>query len=293
MTSTIIDRDRSPGLLGGIGRVAIATVERLGAYAMLAALLPTAFLKPRGEGLDLARATFRQLCGLLGAGLPIVGLVHVGMGSFLALQAYFGATFVDATGAVVGVGLVRNLAPLMTGFVLAGLASTRFVRELGRGDPSALDQEPGWAPDRAATADGPPPPDPSRIALSRVAASALAGPILAGWGALVGLAIGWSVASKILGIPAATFFGLLRDMIWLRDGLGLVVKGASFGALAGLFACAEGLAARRRAGSIDAAMARSAAVAMAGILLGNMAWFSMAYLAGPPFGPTVLMPPRP
>jgi len=293
VASATIDRGPTTGLLGGIGRTAIGTVERLGTYGLLAASLPTAILKPRGEGLGLVRATLRQLGWLLGAGLPIVGLAHVGMGSFLALQAYFGATFVDATGAVVGVGLLRNLAPLMTGFVLAGLASARFVRELGQGDSSALDREAGWAPDRTATAEGPPPPDPSRIALARVAATALAGPILAGWGAVVGLAIGWSVASKILGIPAATFFGLLRDMVWLRDGLGIVVKGASFGALAGLIACAEGLAERRRADSIDAAMARSAAVAMAGILLGNMAWFSVAYLAGPPFGPTVLMPPRP
>ena len=29
---------------------------------------------------------------------------HVGMGSFLSMQAYFGSTFVDGTGAVVGVG---------------------------------------------------------------------------------------------------------------------------------------------------------------------------------------------
>ena len=31
-------------------------------------------------------------------GLPMVGLVHVGLGSFLAMQAYFGATFMDGIG---------------------------------------------------------------------------------------------------------------------------------------------------------------------------------------------------
>ena len=48
-------------------------------------------------------------------GLPLVGLVHVGMGSFLSMQAYFGATFMDGIGPVTGVGLIRNLAPLLTG----------------------------------------------------------------------------------------------------------------------------------------------------------------------------------
>ena len=70
-----------------------------------------------------------QLDRLLGMGLPSVALVHVGLGSFLSMQAYFGATFVDGIGPVVGVGLIRNLAPLMVGFILAGLVAARYVAE--------------------------------------------------------------------------------------------------------------------------------------------------------------------
>ena len=53
-------------------------------------------------------------------GFPLVGLVHIAMGSFLSLQAYYGSTFVDGTGAVVGVGLLRNLGGIMTGHDLLG-----------------------------------------------------------------------------------------------------------------------------------------------------------------------------
>ena len=68
-----------------------------------------------------------ELWWLLAAGVPLVGLVHVAMGSFLSMQAYFGSTFVDGTGAVVGVGLLRNLASLMTGMTLCGLVACRLV----------------------------------------------------------------------------------------------------------------------------------------------------------------------
>ncbi len=62
-----------------------------------------------------------ELWWLLLTGTPLVGLVHVAMGSFLSMQAYFGSTFLDGTGAVVGVGLLRNLATLMTGLTISGL----------------------------------------------------------------------------------------------------------------------------------------------------------------------------
>ena len=104
-------------------------------------------------------------------GCPLVGLVHVAMGSFLSLQAYFGSTFVDGTGAVVGVGLLRNLATLMTGMTLSGLLAGRMIPELvaiGAGPTEEAAGRPGQGA-RAARPIGPfddPPeaPDPGRLA---------------------------------------------------------------------------------------------------------------------------------
>ena len=75
----------------------------------------------------------RQLASILIMGFPLVALVHVGIGSFLSMQAYFGGTFVDGTGAVVGVGLIRNAAPMMAGLTLAGLIGARTTAELRGG----------------------------------------------------------------------------------------------------------------------------------------------------------------
>ena len=63
-------------------------------------------------------------------GIPLVGLVHIAMGSFLSLQAYYGSTFVDGTGAVVGVGLLRNLGGIMSGMTFAGILAARMIPEL-------------------------------------------------------------------------------------------------------------------------------------------------------------------
>ena len=59
-----------------------------------------------------------------------MALVHVAIGSFLALQAYYGSTFVDGTGAVVGVGLLRNLGGIMSGMTFAGILAARMIPEL-------------------------------------------------------------------------------------------------------------------------------------------------------------------
>ena len=112
-------------------RVALGVVGYLGRLGLLATSALRSILLPVGPAPSFLGETSRQLDLLLVMGLPLVGLVHVGMGSFLSMQAYFGATFIDGIGPVTGVGLIRNLAPLLTGFILAGMISARYVAELG------------------------------------------------------------------------------------------------------------------------------------------------------------------
>lgn len=256
-----------------------AVVGYLGRLAILAASALRASIRPAGEAPSLLPETARQLDRLLGMGLPSVALVHVGMGSFLAMQSYFGATFVDATGSVVGVGLIRNLAPLLTGFILAGLVSARYVAEFrgsGRAGPSGV--------------------EPARLVAARLAAAMVAGPILGAWGSLVGVAIGWIVAQSMMGMTYPAFFDMMLEMLWSRDVIGLVVKGSAFGLVAALLACHEGLARPEGSGDQPEAVCRSAcrSIYLAGlaILAMNAGWFLLVYHAGPVFGPTVLVPPN-
>ncbi len=133
---------------------------------------------------------------------------------------------------------------------------------------------------------------------ARLAAASVAGPVLAVWGSLVGIAIGWLVANQMMGLTLPAFFDMFLEMLWVRDIVGIVVKGAAFGFLAGLLACHEGLSrpilgeATAEIESIACAACRSACLAGLAILFVNGGWFLLVYHAGPAFGPTVLTPPR-
>src|SRR4051794_8439539 len=117
----------------------------------LLGLSARSLVRPSGPVPPFRPALVRELAALLIMGLPLVGFVHFGLGSFMSLQAYFGGTFVDGTGAVVGVGLFRNVAPLMAGMTMAGLIAVRTTSAL-RGRPRAgLDGDPLWIADRDTT----------------------------------------------------------------------------------------------------------------------------------------------
>jgi phospholipid/cholesterol/gamma-HCH transport system permease protein len=234
-------------------------------------------IRPGVPGPPFHRLSALQLDRVLAMAMPLVGLVHIGLGSFLSMQAYFGATFMDGIGPVTGVGLIRNLAPLMTGFIVAGVVSARFVAELGGVEP------------RSAEA--------SRMVATRLMAASLAGPVLSVWASLVGIAIGWLVANQMMGLTLPAFFDMFLEMLWVRDIIGLVVKGMAFGFVAALLACHEGLARPVHVDptadleSIYSAACRAACLAGLAILFINAAWFLLVYHAGPAFGPTVLTPP--
>ncbi len=258
-------------------RIAIGVVGYLGRLGLLATSALRSIVLPVGAAPSFPRETSRQLDLLFRTGLPMVGLVHVGMGSFLSMQAYFGATFIDGIGPVTGVGLIRNLAPLLTGFILAGMVSARYVAELG-GEPGPEEVD----------------IEPARRVAARLAAATIAGPILAVWGSFVGIAIGWLVAHSMMGLTVPAFFDMFLEMLWVRDIVGLPFKCATFGLVAALLACQEGLT-RRVDGDrepIGSSACRAVCLAGLAILFVNSAWFLLFYHAGAAFGPTVLAPPR-
>ncbi|WP_165068861.1 ABC transporter permease [Paludisphaera rhizosphaerae] len=277
-----------PGLLAPIawvGGLVVGALTYLGATAMVTASAAGAIVAGRDdeEGETLRHAATHELSWMLCAGFPLVGLVHVAMGSFLSMQAYFGSTFVDGTGAVVGVGLLRNLASMMTGLTLAGLLPGRIVPELRRlrrdaADPSALRG--------------------GRLAAARMMAAVAATPLLSLWGCVVGTVVGWKSSEALMGLSTDMYFLMLVRMLWYRDVVGVVVKGVLFGLAIAAPACAEGL--RRDdhpeadpIAATSSAVVRAACLGMAAILLLNMTWFLFVYHAVPVYGPSLLQPPTP
>ncbi|MDX2035757.1 MAG: ABC transporter permease [Isosphaeraceae bacterium] len=276
-----------------IGSSILGVVEYCGGVALMIGSAIRAAILPTGEPLSFARATIRNLDRFVFLSLPITALVHVGLGSFLAMQAYFGATFVDGIGPVVGVGLVRNLAPLISGFILAGLLAPYLTGELRARTRLFLIDEPDWTPDRGSISERRSRTEAPRLVAARILAAAIAGPILALWSAAIGIVVGWAVGGSMLGVSTPGFFDLFMEMLWVRDVVGLVCKGMLFGAAGAIFPCFEGLRANDGLDYHDYSPAiRAACLACVAILVINSGWFLIFYHAGPAFGPTILAPPN-
>ena len=300
---------RSPGLLGPVawvGRLVIAGMSYVGGVVLLAGSAAAALLRSDREGTPISvafgRTLVRQLSWMLAFGIPLVGLVHIAMGSFLSLQAYYGSTFVDGTGAVVGVGLLRNLGGLMTGMILSGILAARMIPEL-----SLLARSVGVGGFRGVM-EQKPQVLASRLAAPRILAAAIACVFLSQWGIVVGTVVGWKASASMMGLPTETFFLMMVRMVWLRDVVGLIVKGLLFGTLSAAICCYEAFReAAREEETIPVTTAgrpladagvplatpvlRATCFGIVAILIVNASWFILVYHAVPFYGPTLLKPP--
>jgi phospholipid/cholesterol/gamma-HCH transport system permease protein len=313
------------GPVGWVGRTVLAAtgyvggVTLLGLAALGSALWPTLRSSHAPGAPGFLKTVMHQLFWMLVMGLPLVGMVHIAMGSFLSLQAYYGSTFVDGTGAVVGVGLLRNLGGLMTGLTFAGILAARMIPELRIlsrfMDIDVLADEPRAPSGQrfrngdAAAAGVSAVIAPGRLAAPRIAAAGIACVFLSQWGIAVGTLVGWQASQSLMGLPSETFFMMMIKMMWMRDVVGLVVKGLGFGAIAATICCYEGLG----PGAADAEPAgesisptypahgvappwavpvfRAACLSCGAILVVNSSWFMLIYHAVPFYGPTLLAPP--
>jgi phospholipid/cholesterol/gamma-HCH transport system permease protein len=266
------------------------------------------------------RTLLHQIYWMLLMGVPVVGLFHIAMGSFLSLQAYYGSTFVDGTGAVVGVGLLRNLGGLMTGMTFAGILAARMIPELrilarrltaearppAASGASARNRTGGESRPAAALAL---PIAPAQLAAPRIVAASIACLLLSQWGIAVGTVVGWQASQSMMGLPTETFFMMLLKMMWFRDVLGLVVKGILFGAVTAAICCYEGLGpgaledepgggplgsphpAYGLAPPWSTPVFRATCLSCVAILILSSSWFMLVYHAVPFYGPTLLPPP--
>lgn len=282
-----------------VGRQAHVALSYFGGLGLLLATSARAAVDRDHDGPPMLGRVMDELSWMLAMGMPLVALVHAGLGSFLSMQAYFGGTFVDGTGAVVGVGLLRNVAPQMAGLVLAGLLAARIVPEL-RGRLRTPPAEPAPVVNlleqpRLASRPEPRPTVPvidrHEIA-ARLIAGGIAGPVLALWGALVGLLVGLQVGRSMVGVTEHSFFLMFWDMLWYRDVVGVPFKGVACGMASALLACHEGLRGPSDSdfSAVSTAACRAACLAAVAVLLITSGWFMLFYHAGPAFGPTLLEP---
>jgi phospholipid/cholesterol/gamma-HCH transport system permease protein len=178
-----------------------------------------------------------RLIELAGAdALPIVGVITFLIGFVLA---YLAAHALQAFGAnayvadLVGVGMTRQLGPLMTAIIIAGRSGAGYTTELGsmKIDEEidalrTLGLEPfGW------------------LVIPRLLSLVLVAPVLTILADIVGMAGGLVVAVTSLDLTARGYFNRLRGSLTAWDVESGLVMSVAFAIAIGLIACEQGFAA--------------------------------------------------
>lgn len=192
--------------------------------------------------------------------LPIVALV-----SFLVglIVAYMGAAQLQRFGAqnfiadLVTVGVVREVAALLVGIVLAGRVGAAFAAQIGS---MRANEEID-----ALTTLGVNPFD--FLVLPRVLALLIVGPLLTAFGAVVGMGVGWLVAVGIYGVTPLEYVYASVESLTLPHVVVGLVKGTVYAVLVALAGCLQGMGAGRSAQAVGDATTASVVQAIVWIVV--------------------------
>ncbi len=183
--------------------------------------------------------------------LPIVTLIAFLVGMIIS---FLGAVVLRRFGAgyfvsyLVGYGMLREMAALMTGIIMAGRTGAAFAAELGS---MKITEE----IDAFRTLGISP---VHHLVLPRVLGLLVTMPFLTIYASFIGILGGLVVAMGVLDLTPTQFFGGLLAAVTLSDGLLGVFKGTVFGLIIGLSGCLKGM----QTGSDAGAVGRSATSAV-------------------------------
>lgn len=165
--------------------------------------------------------------------LPIIALIGVLLGLILAFQSAipmrrFGADMFVAN--LIGLGMLREMGPLITAIILAGRSGSAFAAELGtmrvREEIDALTTM-GLEPVRF-------------LVLPRVLGAVVVTPLLTVFANLFGL-IGGALVMRSLGFPLITYVNQIQSVVTVSDLLGGLVKSLAYGIVVAAIGCLRGL----------------------------------------------------
>ena len=209
-------------------------------------------LRPRRFRFGDAALAFERACS---NGLPITTLIGFLLGLILAFESAaalqrFGAEVYVAD--MIAIGLFRELGPLVTAIVLAGRSGSAFAAEIGT---MKVDEE-LYALTTLCL------PPVRFLVLPRIAAAALAMPVLTICAELAGL-VGGAIVLQLMGVPLSVFYGHVFDVSTVfMISLGLA-KGTLFGVLIGFLGCLSGM---RTASTADGVGVAATSAVVGGIV---------------------------
>ena len=201
-----------------------------------------------------------QQCGA--HGLPIVGLISFLVGVIIAYQSavllrQFGADIYVAD--LIGLGVVREMGPMMAAVVLAGRTGAAFAAEIGNmkanEEIDALETL-GMNPVQF-------------LVLPRLVALQLMMPLLTLYANALGVLGGMLIAWGLLDLPPITYWIETKSILDLSDLASGLIKSVAFGGLIGFAGCLRGMQADRSASGVGKAATSAVVTAILCIILAD------------------------
>ena len=214
-----------------------------------------------------------QIQGCGARSLGIVALINLLVGIILA---FVGAIELRSFGAqiyvshLVGIGMLRDIAPIMTGIIVTGRTGASFAAELasmqGNQEIDAL-RTLGISP-------------MDFLVLPRLLALSLMMPLLCLYADLMGIAGGLVVSASMLGISPVQYVLETRHAVGLNDlSLGLFMS-LVFGVLVSLTGCMRGMQSGRSASAVGEATTSAVVTGIISIVVATAIITFISYVLG-------------
>ena len=202
--------------------------------------------------------------------LPVVGMTAIFSGAALAQQTFTAGSRFNATStvpAIVVLGMVRELGPVLVGLMVAGRVSSAMAAELGT--MRVTEQLDALSTLRT---------DPYRYLIApRLIAALIALPAMVLAANAIGIFGGYFVAVYKLDFNAIGYLEVTRQFLTATDLQMALVKSAFFGFFIALMGCYHGFRAQGGAAGVGRATTDAVVSAFIMILLSNMIITLMAF----------------
>ncbi len=246
-------------ILASIGRGVLGPLAAVGRVAIFAArILMRAVTPPYYPG-----RLFGQIVQIGWFSLPVVGLTAIFTGAALAQQIYTGGSRFNAQStvpAIVLIGMVRELGPVLVGLMVAGRVASAMAAELGT--MRVTEQLDAMATLRT---------DPYKFLIApRLFAAVISLPLLVLIANSIGLFGGYLLSVEKLGFNPARYLAVTRQYLEWDDIVTSEVKAGVFGFFIALMGCYHGIRTRGGAAGVGRATTNAVVSAFILILLSNL-----------------------
>ena len=240
--------------VGAIGAAVLGALGEAGAIMLFALNGLSQLVRPPFYG----RLFLRSFVDFAYFSLPVVAMTAIFSGMVIALQSYTGFSRYGATSAIANIVLisvVRELAPVLAGLMVAGRVGAAIAAEIGT--MRVTDQI-----DALTTLSTNP---MKYLVAPRLLAGFIALPLLVVVADILGVLGGFIIATVKLGFNTGTYLTNTLNFVETDDVVSGLVKAAVFGVLIALMGCYQGYNSRGGAQGVGAATTN--AVVAASVLI--------------------------